>query len=221
MHCKPYTYGCIFICIIVFVATLKKSTVDSVQVFNERLMQEMRTGANANPAENVRQDDNHSVESLDSLDSEQPSFRSHDVNPNSKQSNNNNNSNLYSSELSGGGGDTYRQESSTVLVNDDQGSNSTLTHPAAAHKQSTRTSSTPMTDANSFHGFQVVNTNGRLAKRDDAAKRQALISNLPIAESLHAQPSEDAKQVMYSINQNSDQNGDISLFSLLIIIILL
>lgn len=106
--------------------------------------------------DHVIADDSRSVESLDSLESEQPSYRSHMINASASQSNNNqsNNNNHHASEHSPGGGGTYRQESPTVLMN-----NLKPTASSGTHRKPTKQLTSPAaTDVNSFAGFQVVDT---------------------------------------------------------------
>ncbi|XP_067947302.1 uncharacterized protein [Watersipora subatra] len=172
-------------------ATLKKNTVDTTQVFNERLMQEIRSANLVNPnLESSRNDDHQSIESLDSLESEQPSFSSHVISSGAKQSAeqlNSNNSNSLGSLKSSVGDGTYRQESPTVLVNDSQAATATKDHNQLVPKLATKTACTHYSDASTFVGFQVVNNERKHSKKGAATQQQDLLSEALKSISTHTE----------------------------------
>lgn len=147
-------------------AALNKSKAEIVQRNTEKLVQDMRLeeGPDAKP-EGEPQDDARSIESLDSLESEQPSYRSHVIDFGAEYEKNTSSDyhNRISSLESHLGGDTYRQESPIVLSDHNQRSKAAVSvqsrvQSAPVYRQMASTTATPTTDPNAFLGFQVVNT---------------------------------------------------------------
>ena len=171
-------------------------------------MQELRSPATGVHSvltpETVKPEDTQSIESLDSLDSEQPSFRSHVINSNSS-----NNNNLQSTSEPLSGSDTYRQESPTVIVpvNDVPSSKVSVSHQPP-FKQTTKTSTTPTPLVGSFVGFQVVSNNNDGKSMTHDVTRQQSNSNSQTT-SVSAPAGDVTKTQAADVNhKDGDQNGE-------------
>lgn len=143
-------------------------TIDQIQTHNERLVQDLRLYEDSKPTQSLNNmplnDDAQSVESLDSLESEQPSNRSHQIDVQPFPYNTHLNQPAIENDHDVGGG-TYRQESPTVIQAEFRAKANTSTapkqgraHSAPVQRQLTKTQATPTTDTQVFLGFQVVNS---------------------------------------------------------------
>lgn len=158
----------------VFAAIIHQTkTADRIQTHNERLMNDLTlhdTTARTQSLNNLPPEDSRSIESLDSLESAQPSTRSHALNSQPAT----NSDHHTSAETEEGGSGTYRQESPSVLIENHENhrhvANTISSKPARAqsaptNRHSNRTQATPTTDPNNFLGFHVVNTTDFRQKR--------------------------------------------------------